>query len=158
MKHTLTLLVLLFIPFVCFGQGFDFNDLKVINSEKQFKRFCFENEFVKTEKSVSYITYAQGYTKEASEEKASVWTYYYLVAGIFEFQFVKNYDGTSNYSFNRVLQQVKKQCTFYDFKEYGLGEIKEFICYTCPGSAYPGKIGFARTEENDFIELFTNFN
>ena len=158
MKHTLTLLVLLFIPFVCFGQDFDFNDLKVINSEKQFKRFCFENEFVKTgDSDAGRIIYAKGYNKLA--ETATVWAIYYAATGIFIFQIPKYYDGSSNVSFNRVLQQVKKQCTFYDFKESTSFELKkEFICYTCPGSAYPGKIGFARTEENDFIELFTNFN
>ena len=44
-----SLLLLLFIPLVSFGQNFDYNDLKVINSETQFKRFSFENEFVKVE-------------------------------------------------------------------------------------------------------------
>ena len=81
------------------------------------------------------------------------------VSSYFIFQIPKNYDGSSNVSFNRVLQQVKKQCTFYDFKESPSFEFKkEFICYPCSGSAYPGKIGFARTEKNDIIELFTNFN
>ena len=140
-----------------FWQIFDFNDLKVINSEKQFKRFCFENEFVKTKKVGFYTTYAQGYAKEA--ETALVWTNYYLttsIAGTFDFQFAKSYDGTSNSSFNRVLKQVKKQCTFYDFKE--ATNKLDYICYTCPGSAYPGKIGFARGEKNDYIEIFINFN
>jgi len=84
MKHSLTLLLLLFIPFVCFGQDFEFNDLKVINSEKQFKRFCFENEFVKTGYSdVGKIVYAKGCNKLA--ETATVWAFYYAATGIFIF-------------------------------------------------------------------------
>ena len=70
------ILLLLFIPLVSFGQTFDYNDLKNINSEKQFKRFAFENEFVKTAEYTNSLTYAQKYEKE--EEIASIWSYYYL--------------------------------------------------------------------------------
>ena len=151
------ILLLLFIPLVGFGQTFDYNDLKDINSEKQFKRFSFEKEFVKTEEYSYMVTYAQNYSKE--KDKAEVWSHYYSKTGLFSFQLFKNYDGSSDDSFNRVLEQVKKKCTFYDFKEDGFGDFKkEFICYTCPGSAFPGKIGFARGAENDYIETFTNFN
>ena len=112
----LILLLLLFIPLVSLGQTFDYNDLKDINSEKQFKRFAFENEFVKTgDSDAGRIIYAKGYNKLA--ETATVWAIYYAATGIFIFQIPKYYDGSSNVSFNRVLQQVKKQCTFYDFKE-----------------------------------------
>ena len=200
------LLLLLFIPLVSFGQTFDYNDLKNINSEKQFKRFSFENEFVKVEEfsnkyktpngnTLSYseliseygaekfaqyldedkitivtdkqerwytphgtiLTYAQNYNKE--KEIAIIWSYYYSKTGRFKFHFYKKNDGSSNDSFDGVLEQVKNKCTFYDFKEDGYGEYKkEYICYTCPGSAFPGKIGFARGAEGDYIETFTNFN
>ena len=151
------ILLLLFIPLVSFGQTFNYNDLKDINSEKQFKRFSFENEFLKTAEYTNYLTYAQRYDKE--EDTAGIWSYYYLKTGLFSFQLVKKYDGSSNDSFDRVLEQVKKNCTFYDFKEDGYGEYKkEFACYTCPGSAFPGKIGFARGAESDYIETFTDFN
>lgn len=44
-------------------------------------------------------------------------------------------------------------------EEVGYGEYKkEYICYTCPGSSFPGKIGFARGVENDYIETFIDFN
>ena len=150
-----TLILLLFIPLISFGQNFDYNDLKVINSENQFKRFSFENEFVKTEHNEFALNYAHGWDKE--NERAMIWSYYYKKTGLFEFQLVKNYDGSSMDSFNRVLEQVKNKCTFYGIKEDGYGEYKkEFICYTCPGSAFPGKIGFARGDGNDFIETFTD--
>mgnify|MGYP003643079169 FL=1 len=154
------ILLLLFIPLVSFGQTFDYNDLKNINSEKQFKRFAFENEFVKTAEYTNSLTYAQKYEKE--EEIASIWSYYYLTSGTFKFQFAKSSNGKSDDSFDRVLEQVKKKCTFYDFKEGGVKFIgayeREYICYTCPGSSFPGKIGFSRGVENDYIETFTDFN
>ena len=151
------LLILLCAPMIGFGQDFDFNDLKGINSLKQFKKFSFEKEFTKTEESIYDLTYAQRYNKET--EAAVVWSHYYLEPSYkdyqtFDFQLAKLTDGSSHSSFNRTLEQVKKSCTFYDFKEYGYGEKKEFICYTCPGSKYPGKIGFSRGENNDYIQVF----
>ncbi|MGY8885726.1 MAG: hypothetical protein ACKVGT_02825 [Flavobacteriales bacterium] len=145
------LILLLFIPLVSFGQDFDFNDLKGINSLKQFKKFSFEKEFIRTEENDYIVTYAQRYDK--NKERAFIWAHYYPQARSFEFQLVKNYDGTSSNSFNRTLEQVKSKCTFYDIRE---SDEKEFICYTCPGSAYLGKIGFARGEKNDYIENFVN--
>tara|TARA_B110000977_G_C10719044_1_gene354430 strand:+ start:40 stop:507 length:468 start_codon:yes stop_codon:yes gene_type:complete len=152
-----SLLLLLFIPLVSFGQNFDYNDLKDIKSLKQFKRFAFENEFVKISADDYDVTYAKRYNKE--EELAEVWSYYTISSNLFSFQLAKNNDGSSNDSFESVLEQVKKNCTFYDFKEDGYGSYKkEFICYTCPGSAFTGKIGFARDDKNDYIETFSNFN
>ena len=151
------LLLLLFIPLVSFGQNFDYNDLKDINSLKQFKRFSFENEFVKISANDYSVTYAQRYNKE--EEIATFWSYYFIKSNLFNFQLAKDNDGSSNDSFESVLEQVKKNCTFYDFKEDGYGSSKkEFICYTCPGSAFTGKIGFARGDKNDYIKTFLNFN
>ena len=149
------ILLLLFIPLVSLGQIFDYNDLKDINSENQFKRFSFENEFVKVEESEYYMTYAQNWDKD--RDTASVWSYYYPKTGLFYFQIAKT-DGSSGDSFNRVLEQVKTKCTFYDIKvdDYGKYE-KEFICYSCPGSSFPGKIGFARGDRSDYIKTFTNF-
>ena len=61
------ILLLLFIPLVSFGQTFDYNDLKDINSEKQFKRFSFENEFVKVEEFSNKYKTPNGNTLSESE-------------------------------------------------------------------------------------------
>ena len=152
-----SLLILLFIPLVSFGQkNFDYNDLKDINSLKQFKRFAFENEFVKTSATENEIIYAQQYNKQI--KTATVWSYYYLNSNNLSFQLAKNKNGSSHNSFESILEQVKKNCTFYDFKEGSRESYngREYICYTCP--AFPGKIGFARGDKNDYIETFTEFN
>ena len=117
------LFLLLFIPLVSLGQIFDYNDLKDINSEKQFKRFSFEKEFVKVKENESYMTYAKKWNKE--EDTASEWSYYYPKTGLFSFQISKYPNGSSGDSFNRVLEQVKAKCTFYDIKEEGYGEYEK---------------------------------
>ena len=147
------LLLLLFIPFVSFGQ--DFNDLKQINSEKQFKRAMFENGYAQISKNEYNITYAFNYT--ASTERAQVWAHFYLKSGstksgLMEFQLVKNHDNSPDERYTRILEQVKRECTFYDFYD-SWGD--EYICYTCPNSKYKGKIGFRRGDDNsDYIETF----
>ena len=143
------LLLLLFIPFVSFGQ--DFNDLKQINSEKQFKRVMFENGYAQISKDEIALTYAIGY--DSSSETAVLWAYFYVNDSSVVFQFVRNRDGSPDEDYTRILEQVKQECTFYDFYEYWKGE---FICYTCPNSKYKGKIGFYRGADNsDKIETFT---
>jgi hypothetical protein len=143
------LLLLLLIPFVSFGQSF--NDIKQIDSEKQFKRVMFENAYVPVEKGVFILTYALGY--EASNNVAQVWAFFYRNIGKMEFQISKHYDGSPNERFTRILEQVKRECTFYDFHD-DAGD--EYICYTCPNSKYKGKIGFRRGDTgSDYIHTFT---
>ena len=150
MKKFISVLILLFfVPLVSLGQDFDFNDLKGINSLKQFKKFSFEKEFIRTKENNYRVLYAQRYDK--NKETATIWANYFLTDRNFDFQLFKNYDGTSSNSFNRTLEQVKSKCTFFDIIERGA---KEFICYTCSGSSYPGKIGFARGEDSDYIQTF----
>ena len=66
--------------------------------------------------------------------------------------FYRNTDGSANPSFQNTLNQVKKQCKFYDFKDYG---DDEYICYSCTNSSYKGKIGFFRSKDSyDIIRTF----
>lgn len=152
MKNLILISYLFFFTF-SLGQTsneFDFYDLKNINSTKLWKKFCFEKEFIKVENSDFSLKYAKNYNKE--EETASVWASYYLGSKTFYFQFVRNYDGSSNKSFELILTQVKKLCKFYDFKNL-IGD--EYICYSCPNSSYVGKIGFLRGDDgNDYIQTF----
>jgi hypothetical protein len=144
----LNLIIAFLLCTQAYGQDFDFNDLKVIDSEKAFKRFCFENEFVLVEKETYEMTYAFNYTR--STESAVMWFSLRPESGTWYMQIVKQ-QGASHPKFNKVLEQVKSECTFYDFQNY-LGD--EYICYTCPRSKYSGKIGFRRGEKSDYIRHF----
>ena len=145
------LLLLLFIPFVSFGQDLDFDDIKQIDSEKQFKKVMFEKEFVNVEITSYSLAYAFNYFH--SRNKASVWATFFPPDDSMQFQFVKNTDNTTAKTFTRILEQVKRECSFYDIINDYLGN--EYFCYTCPNSKYKGKIGFRRGDEgSDFIETF----
>ena len=151
MKKILFTLILL-ISFSSFGQTneFNFSDLKRIGSEKQWKKFAFEKGFTRIKSSEFSLTYARDYNND--EETANIWAYYYPKTGVFDMQLVKDSGGYSNSSFESVLRQVKRECVFFDFIETYKGE---FICYSCPNSSYPGKIGFNRgKEKSDYIQVF----
>ena len=153
MKKLLLLSTLLIFVFG-FGQDskdFDYKDLKNINSAKLFKKFCFEKEFTKLESQQFLILrYAQGY--DSDNEVANVWAYYYP-NNTFSMTTFRNVNGSSVESFNNVLNQVKKICKFYDFKDDVNGW--EYICYSCPNSSFKGKIGFLRGKDgSDTIQTF----
>ena len=153
MKKLLLISALLVFAFG-FGQDsedFDFNDLKNINSAKLFKKFCFENEFTKVERQQGYnLTYAKGY--DFDNDEANVWATYYPINNTFAIKLFRYLDDSSHKSFNNVLNQVKKDCKFYDFKDWG-GD--EYICYSCPNSSFKGKIGFLRDKDgSDSIQIF----
>ena len=147
------LLPALFVITFGFGQNskvFDFKDLKNIGSAKLFKKFCFDKEFVKVKNIPNFeLIYAQGY--DSDTEQANVWAKYSPKKRGFWIQLFRSYDGSANKSFENVLNQVKKVCKFYDFKDSGNDE---YICYSCPNSSYKGKIGFLRSEESDIIAIF----
>lgn len=157
MKKLFLLSALLVFTFG-FGQNsdeFNFDDIRNISSAKLFKKFCFENEFVYVDGNSDWrFMYAKGYIKgsDSDKDKANIWAFYYSNSKTLSFQFSRNYDGSSVPSFQNILNQVKKQCKFYDFKDdYG----DEYICYSCSNSSYKGKIGFFRGKDGlDYIETF----
>lgn len=157
MKKLLLIFALLVFTFG-FGQNsgtFNFDDIRNISSAKLFKKFCFENEFVYVDGNSDWaLQYAKGYTKgsNSDEDKAIIWAWYYSNSKTLSFQFSRSYDGSSAPSFQNILNQVKKQCKFYDFKDY-YGD--EYICYSCSNSSYKGKIGFLRDKDgNDYVRTF----
>ena len=149
----LLLLSAIFIFTFGFGQNsdtFNFDDIRKLSSAKLFKKFCFENEFVNVESSDFNLLYAKGYNND--KEVANIWAYYYNNTNTFSMQFSRKYNGSANQSFQNILNQVKKLCKFYDFKDFG---DDEYICYSCTNSSYNGKIGFFRSKDRyDKIKIF----
>ena len=144
------LLLLLLIPIVSLGQNFDYDDLKYIDSVKKFKKFAFENEFIKVDEDPIRLVYAYEYNSD--NELASIWAYFYK-DGYFDFLIYKYTDGSTHHIFNRILEQVKSICTFFDIT---ISDANEYFCYSCTGSAYPGKICFRRGDKKDYIATFAN--
>ena len=152
MKKLILLFALLVFAFG-FGQNsdtFNFDDIRKLSSAKLFKKFCFENEFSNVESTDSYLMYAKGY--DSDKETANIWAYYYYNDNTFLMKFARNLFGSANPSFQNTLNQVKKLCKFYDFKDFG---DDEYICYSCTNSSYKGKIGFFRSKDGyDNIKTF----
>lgn len=154
------LLLLLFIPFVSFGQDLDFDDIKQIDSEKQFKRVMLEGGLVKAKsRGENMIMYAYNYQETfypngGYNEKASMFAKMFG-NGLMQFNVAPKSDGGVATIYSRILEQVKRECTFYDIYngKYGANDL-EYICYTCPDSKYKGKIGFARNAVWNWIETF----
>ncbi|MDA9885655.1 hypothetical protein N9D26_00175 [bacterium] len=149
----LFLLSALFVFTFGFGQNsgtFNFDDIKDINTVKIFKKFCFEKEFVKVEDNEGVLTYAKGY--QSDKKTANVWAHYSINEDLFILQFSRNYFDSSHPSFQKILNYVKKQCKFYDFKDNN-GD--EYICYSCLNSSFKGKIGFLRDKDGgDYVRTF----
>lgn len=160
-KTTISIVWILLCFFVktSFGQEirFDFSDIKTINSENQAKRFCFENGFKFIFEDEYDYYYAFGHTKTSTESGiAEAW---FIISkprdGSYKDDWQVSlghwYDGSSDPTFENIVNQVKSECTFFDFINY-FGD--EYICYSCPKSTYSGKIGFFLGEESDVIMHF----
>ncbi|MDB4144437.1 hypothetical protein N9589_01375 [Flavobacteriaceae bacterium] len=148
----LLLLSALIISFSSFGQladfDFNFNDIKDISSLKLFKKFCFEEGFTKVEEGDDEVVYAHNYN--ADRKVATVWATYIKYNNTLAFE-LKRYDNSYK-PFELVLDQVKRNCEFYDTFEDNYGN--EFVCYSCPNATYKGKIGFFRGKNADYIRIF----
>ena len=140
MKNILFTLALL-ISFSSFGQIKSFNDIKNINSIQEFHRVCIENGYTFIAKE-GYISYGVGLNKDKS--KATDWaTYYDGIYSTNEWLFEehgvewKRDNGGSYY--DKIFEEVKKQCSFFEIQKEG-GD--NMACYSCPNSKYKGKICF----------------
>lgn len=145
----LILIFALIVSFASFGQDADFSyyDIKDISSLKLFKKFCFEEGFKKVKENDIRNLYAFNYDPE---EGATVWVAY-NDSNLFQFQFTAYVNGKSYDVFESLVNQVKKNCQFYDvYDESG----DDYICYSCPDATYKGKIGFRRGEGTDYIRTF----
>ena len=74
--------------------------------------------------------------------------------GTWEIEFPKYSDGSSNTTFNDILNEVKRECEFRMVLEDG----GEYICYSCPNSFFEkglgnSYIGFKRKKSSDVVSI-----
>lgn len=152
----LNLIIALLLCTQAYGQDFDLDDLKAIDSEKAFKRFCFENEFVHHHSEDLFTAYGYPYDSEGG---AQIWAAWFLIPSKYHLSFVKHSETNSSMPvFDRIVDEVKMDCDFYDFHSIEVdGEVTEYACYECPGAKYDGKIGLHRGKTQDFIQIFGNY-
>ena len=144
------LLLLLFIPIVCFGQVNSYTDIKKINSLDQFKRIAIENGYEKSkiqdsDNIVEYYLEPSYDDKEVISAKGAA--YYYIANGDFRFVFEENYVRV-NLEYDDIFDEVKKDCQF--FKIIPRKDL-EFATYSC---SQKGKLGFVEEEGYRYIHYF----
>ena len=170
-------LLLFIVPVIGFSQ-ITYKDVMSINSEKMFKKVMIENgyEFESNDGELIY-----GYDKlskqliDAGESvyeiqkdsidgnKSSKWGHYrkndeFLLSfsrnSVLGSFFNLEEDNTEN-EYDLIVKEIKKNCKYYDIisKDYGDGII-DYVCYSCVGSKYKGKIGFMVSEGWGYIKHF----
>ena len=155
-KTTISIVWILLCFFIktSFGQEirFDFSDIKTINSKNQAKRFCFENGFKFISEDDFEYVYAFGHVKTSTESGIAM-EWFHIRKNVDDWQIWISHrtDGSSDPTFENIVNQVKSECVFFDFVKYFWDE---YICYSCPKSTYSGKIGFLLGEESDCIMHF----
>ncbi len=168
------LLILLFISFNSFGQ-LSYSDIMSINSVKQFKKIMIENYFEFATEEDGYIIYGYQIQRDSVEgDKSSMWGSY-KTDGTFSFQISRgnafaelfgwddlgfNTDALQEgkYVYDEILEDVKKNCNYYDIVTYERedGEKNDYVCYSCSVSKYKGKLGFMIIDGTGYIRHFPN--
>ncbi len=152
MKNILFTLALL-ICFNSFGQSFSLDDLKELDSFEKVKLFCFENGFAKMSDGATKSIYEKEIPDNIYFETKTM-TLTFFGTGTWEIEFPKYSDGSSNTTFNNILNEVKKECEFRMVLEDG----GEYICYSCPNSFFEkglgnSYIGFKRKKSSDVVSI-----
>ena len=150
------LLILICVPLIGFGQIFDFNDIKKVNSEKMSKKFAIENLYLNFYEDPYKAQYLYKFT---FDEETKYFTNgpqslfeWHKQSSLIYLNFDLGYEDMDK-TFKSIINQIKSECEFYDIfqdksgyhQEILVGDY-EYVCYTCPNSKYKGKIGF-RFEE-----------
>jgi hypothetical protein len=166
-------IILFFVPFVSYSQVKSFDELKKINSPDQFRRVAIENNYKKNNTMINdsdtsiYLSY--GVNLKLGDRGYNVspyWAEYFISDTPFEyakkdewiFQYadlqIRRNEGI--YHFDRIVEQIKDKCSFFDILENYDGE--EYVTYSCPGSSYKGKIGYTTKDGDGFIAHFLRYD
>lgn len=150
-------IIFLSIPIICYSQ-ISYKDVMSLSDVKQFKRIMIENNYEFDSEDDDWIVYGYDIKKDSLENTSSKWGGYSLNDDMFMLQFSKDgFFGVLGEN-DEILEEVKKNCTYYDIIEYenSGGEVNDYVCYSCIQSKYKGKIGFMISEGSGYIRHFPN--
>jgi antitoxin component YwqK of YwqJK toxin-antitoxin module len=142
------LLLLLFIPFVCFGQSY--NDIISIDSKEQFIRVGIENDYEIIKNQNDYVQIALNPTYEDNGDiKAKAFAEFSANNKVIEFslfQFLKD-DIWEKKKYNDIFSFVKEKCKFKEVDKTG------FSYYTVNENL---QIGFQIEKDWCYVKLTKN--
>jgi hypothetical protein len=156
------ILLLLFIPLVCFSQSLSLSDLYKINSPISFEKVCKDNGYDFLRKNSKNIEYTLNYKQVVGQysgmllDTADTWLIYRMkdydnqygydaIGGEWYVQILTPEDGSLNV-YDLILGEVKNQCQFVG--RFSNDFIYEGLCYECQSPNFQdGKICF-KVEEH----------
>ena len=154
------LIIFLFVPIVCYSQ-ITYKDVMSISDVKHFKKVMIENSFENNGVDDGWLVYGYEIEKDSLDgNKSSIWGLYNLDDDRFMLQFIREgfFGLNVETDYDNIVKEIKKNCTYYDIIEYtnNVGEVNDYVCYSCVQSKYKGKIGFMVSEGSGYIRHFPN--
>ena len=144
------LILLLFIPFVCFSQTY--KEVMSIESKDMFKKVAIENGYEYDSTDDDWITYGFNITRDSIKgNKSSKWMHYNSKDDRFVLEFSReSFDNFKN-PYDLIVNNIKQKCKYYKIiNNNGI----DFVTYSCSESSYKGKIGFMISEGRGVIRQF----
>ena len=133
-------------------QPITFNDVMSINSTKTFHTILNGKGYHFNDEDEDWIDYGINVVNDSIMGSiSSEWGIYNKKTNEFYFKYGWNDD--YDYDFYDVLiDDIKKNCTFYDTLKNNGPNKRDYISYSCPQSTYKGKIGYTITDSISLIK------
>ena len=132
-----------------------YKDIMSISDSKQFKKVMIENYYEKNnEEDEGWLVYGYSIRRDSIDGNTSPkWEVnqmmIVLVFSLVEVSLLNSLlsldiDEDVKSDYDEIIEDIKKNCTYYDIIEYenSEGEVNDYVCYSCSQSKYKGKIGF----------------
>lgn len=160
MKYLLILFTLTLIGSSINAQvKIDFNELKKADSKEDFVRICLSNGFELIMEDEIETTLAYDFSD--IDSTAVVWAYYHNSLETFEFKIYGiDYYSDQNSLYQNLIADIKK-CNYVKtfMNGFGFEDNLTYVLYSCPSSAYKGKIGFClKTEAGKKVGRIQTFD
>ena len=132
-------------------QPITFNDVMKINSVKTFNTTLNDRGYHFNEEDEDWIDYGINVISDSIGTYSHEWMVYNKKNN--EFYFKYGYGDDYDYGFYNVLiDDIKKNCTFYDTLKNNGPNKRDYISYSCPQSTYKWKIGYTITDSVSLIK------
>ena len=150
------LILLLFIPFVCFSQTYE--ELMSINSVDMLKKVSIENGYQPYAENDESVFYGFNIVKDSIEDKMNKALIYDKKQDMFMFSVYKEISffgvktSIDETEYDLIVDKIKNKCTYHKIIKKDSGY--NFVTYSCSDSSFKGKIGFAIIDGFGFILNF----
>ena len=132
-------------------QPITFNDVMSINSVKTFQTVLNGKGYHFSDENEDWINYGINIISDSSGTYSKEWISYNKKTNEFYFKYGYNDDYDDDF-YDVLIDDIKKNCTFYDTLKNNGPNKRDYISYSCPQSTYKGKIGYTITDSISLIK------